>query len=140
MAVELGRRVVKDDQTFNDYAIGITLPIQRSNVYFAQAFESREQVRTNILNLLLTKKRERVMQPEFGSGLHELVFDFNDDTLANQIESVIEDAIALWLPYVSVTDIEVSNSNAMKDSNRVEVSITFSINGSQELDSVTFTL
>jgi uncharacterized protein len=140
MAIELGTKIVKDTETYNDYAIGITLPIQNGNTFFNQSFQTKDQVKSNIKNLLLTKKGERVLQPEFGSGLQELLFDFNDTNLETKIEETINQALEMWLPYVTANSIDIEQSNELKDRNRVNVSITFAIAGNPELNEVTFTV
>lgn len=140
MAIELGSKIVKDTETYNDYAIGITLPIQFGNTYFNQSFQTKDQVKSNIKNLLLTKKGERILQPEFGSGLQELLFDFNDDSLETKIEETINEALETWLPYVTVDSIDIEQTNELKDRNRVNVSITFAVAGNPELNEVTFTV
>jgi phage baseplate assembly protein W len=140
MAIVLGQRNIKDLKQFEDYAIGITLPIQIGNTAFNQSFKTVDQVKTNIKNLLLTKKRERVMQPNFGSGLQELLFDFNDETLAEKIEQTITEAIQTWLPYINIEEINVQQSNELKDTNTVNISLTFSIGSEVELNSVSFTI
>jgi phage baseplate assembly protein W len=140
MAIVLGQRKVKDLKEFEDYAIGITLPLQIGNTAFNQSFKTIDQVKTNIKNLLLTKKRERVMQPNLGSGLQELLFDFNDDTLAEKIEQTITDAIQTWLPYINIEEINVQQSNELKDSNRVGISLSFTVGNEVDLNSVSFTI
>jgi hypothetical protein len=95
MAVILGKKLVNDTKEYNDYAVGITLPIQIGNTAFNQSFSIADQVKSNIKNLLLTKKYERVMQPELGSGLQELLFEFNDDDLSGNIEDTIVNALSL---------------------------------------------
>jgi len=106
----LGQKLVQDTAAFQDYAIGITLPIQIGNTAFNQSFTTKEQVSSNIKNLLLTKKGERLLQPNFGSGLQELLFDFNDDRLAIKIEEIITESITNWLPYVDIRQIDVAQS------------------------------
>jgi phage baseplate assembly protein W len=86
MAIILGNKLVKDTAEYNDYAYGITLPIQIGNTAFNQSFTSFEQIRSNIKNVLLTKKFERVMNPDFGSGLQELLFQSNDEILASDVD------------------------------------------------------
>jgi phage baseplate assembly protein W len=137
MAVVLGQKLVQDTKKFDDFAVGITLPIQIGNTAFNQSFKTFEQASSNIKNLLLTKKGERVMQPEFGSGLQELLFDFNDDSLAGKIEETITTAIETWLPYITIQQIDVEASNYDKDTNSVKISIKFSILGNAELNTVT---
>lgn len=140
MAVILGSKPVADLTEFNDFAIGIVLPIQIGNTAFNQSFKTFEQVRTNIKSLLLTKRRERVMQPLLGSGLHEIVFDFNDSELASNIEEVIINSLERWLPYVSIENIDIEQSNELKDTNRVNISLTFRIGDSVDLNEVTLTV
>ena len=58
-----------------DIRIGLKLPFNRgSSGLFAQSQTTLEQTGSNIKNLLLTSKGERVMQPEFGSRLRDLLF------------------------------------------------------------------
>ena len=138
MAVVLGRKIVKDLEQFNDVAIGITLPLQITNTAFNQSFQTIDQVRTNIKSLLLTKRRERVMQPFLGSGLTELLFEQNDADLEDRIENTIVQSLQNWLPYVVIDTIIIEQSNELKDRNSLEVSITFRINGNPTLENVTF--
>ena len=140
MAIVLGQKNVKDTESFKDYAIGITLPIQITNTAFAQSFTTTEQVSSNIKNLLLTKKGERILQPEFGSGLQELLFDFNNDELPTRIEDTITEALEQWLPYVTIDSIDVEQTDYLKDTNRANVSIKFKIGDDVQLNEVTFTV
>jgi phage baseplate assembly protein W len=140
MAVLLGQKLVKDTTEYNDYAIGITLPIQISNTAFNQSFQTIDQVKTNIKSLLLTKRRERLMQPQLGSGLQELLFDFNDDNLSDKIEEIIIGTLEQWIPYVTIDTIDVRQSDLLKDTNTVEISLTFKIQGNPTNETVTFTL
>jgi phage baseplate assembly protein W len=138
MAIVLGQKLVQDTKKFDDYAIGITLPIQIGNTAFNQSFKTAEQASSNIKNLLLTKRGERIMQPTFGSGLQELLFDFNDDTLAGKIEETINLAIENWLPYITIDTINVEASDYDKDTNTVKVSLKFAVLGNPDLNTVTF--
>ena len=58
--------------------IGLTLPFQiGKNGYFEQSYDTFTQIKSNITNLLRTKKGERRMNPNFGSGLQEYLFEQN---------------------------------------------------------------
>ena len=139
MAVELGSKIVKDTQSFNDYAIGISLPIQITNTAFEQTFQTSEQVKSNIKNLLLTKKGERILQPEFGSGLQELLFEPNVDDFEGRIEDTINESLEQWLPYVTAEEINIDASDELRDNNRINVSVKFRIGDNADLNEVTFT-
>lgn len=140
MAIVLGQKLVQDTNKFDDYAIGITLPIQIGNTAFNQSFKTAEQASSNIKNLLLTKRGERIMQPNFGSGLQELLFDFNDDSLAGKIEETINLAIETWLPYITIDTIDIEASDYDKDTNTVKISLKFAVLGNPDLNTVTFNL
>ena len=139
MAYELNKKIVIDTEEFNNYAVGITLPIQRgSDGYFAQSFKTFDQVRSNLKNLLLTKKGERILQPEFGSGLHDLLFNPATEKFEEDLESTINDAVTKWLPYVIVEDINIDISKEQSDNNQAKVSLKFRQEGDQTLDTLTF--
>jgi phage baseplate assembly protein W len=138
MAVILGKKLVIDSKQFEDYAIGITLPIQIGNTAFNQSFITADQIKSNIKNLLLTKRFERLMQPEFGSGIQELLFNMNDELFADNLENTIVDTLSKWLPFVNVDTINIQQPNDYKDNNKVEVSVSFRISDTQILDTVTF--
>ena len=139
MAYELNRKIVIDTEEFNNYAVGITLPIQRGeDGYFRQSFRTFDQVRSNLKNLLLTKKGERIFQPTFGSGLHDLLFNPATEKFEEDLENTINDAVAQWLPYVIVEDINIDISKEQTDNNQAKVSLKFKQEGDQTLGTLTF--
>jgi phage baseplate assembly protein W len=140
MAVELGRRIVKDTKEFANYAIGITLPLQFGENTFEQSFLTKEQVKSNIKNLLLTKRGERIIQPEFGSGLQALLFEPNVDDLEGRIEDTINESLEQWLPYVTAEEIDIESTNDLRDNNKINVSIKFRIGEDINLETLTFTV
>lgn len=142
MAYIIGRKVTKDtDNDLQSVAYGITLPVKRGNTgFFEQAFTSYDQAKSNLRNLLLTKKGERVMQPEFGTGLHSLLFEQADDMLEQKLEQVITDSVSFWLPYITIETIDIEMTNEMKDMNRANMSIGFRVGNQIETQEITFTI
>ena len=140
MAVELGRRIVKDTKEFANYAIGITLPLQFGENTFEQSFLTKDQVKSNIKNLLLTKRGERIIQPEFGSGLQSLLFEPNVDDLEGRIEDIINESLEQWLPYVTAEEIDIESTDELRDNNKINVSIKFRIGDDINLETLTFTV
>ena len=139
MAYELNKKIVIDTEEFNNFAVGITLPIQRGDDwYFRQSFKTFDQVRSNLKNLLLTKRGERILQPDFGSGLHDLLFNPATEKFEEDLENTINDAVAQWLPYIIVEDINIDISKEMTDNNQAKVSLKFRQEGDQTLDTLTF--
>ena len=140
MAVELGRRIVKDTVAYNNYAIGITLPLQFGENTFEQSFQTKDQIKSNIKNLLLTKRGERILQPQFGSGLQSLLFEQNVDDLEGKIEDTINESLEQWLPYVTAEEIDIESTDELRDNNKINVSIKFKIGDDINLETLTFTV
>ena len=64
-----------------------------------------ESIRQAIRTILSTAPGERVMRPDFGCGLHELVFRQRDATMAGRAESAVRDALVRWEPRIDVLDV-----------------------------------
>ena len=106
-----------------DTSIGLSFPLGFiGSRMFNRTKTIEEQAKHNLKNLLMTNLGERPHQPEFGSRLLEVVFEFKDDAL---IEQVINEAVDKWLPYVTINSVTsvVDSTNP----NRLNVSIDFSV-------------
>ena len=114
---------VREIDRNDDIYVGIKFPLDYSpEGFFYKTKTILEQAKANLRNLLLTSKGERVMQPEFGSTLTDVLFEQGPD-VQNQIDEAIRDATSSWLPYININDIVVIQG----DSNIVDVSIDFSV-------------
>jgi len=139
MAYVLGKRVIRDTESeFDSHAYGITSPTKRGDVMFEQTFTSYEAAKANLRNLLLTAKGERIMQPEFGSGIHSLLFEQMDDDLEERLEEVITESVNFWLPYINIETIDVEMTDDMKDRNMANMNIQFTVGNDIELNELTF--
>ena len=117
---------VKSKNDDVDTYIGISFPLTRgNNGFFQQTKTLLEQAGSNLRNLLLTMKGERVSEPDFGSDLHRIIFEQLTDDIAIPIEEAILEAVDIWLPYISIGDIEVGFDE--QDSNRIIIKLTFSV-------------
>ena len=65
--------------------------------------------------MLLTKKGERIAQPDFGSGLQDLIFEPIDDEFESKLEDTITESVEYWLPYITIEEIDVDMRDEFKD-------------------------
>ncbi len=122
-----------------DIALGIALPFGPGQSNFKLNYTTLDQARTNIVNLLLTHKGERFMQPDFGTNLRRFLFQPNTSNTGQQIRNEIISAIKFWLPYVNLENISVDRSVENIDQYRINVALTFSVtNDITNFTSVTF--
>ena len=139
MAVILGTYVVTNaNQEINDYAIGLSLPLQMTTNTFNQTYDNLVQLKSNVKNLLLTQKGERLGQPTFGTNLHRLLFEPNDDELEQKIYDTIENSIRNWLPQLNIKQINIEATDEMKNNNSISVSIVFTANYNRQDFTVDF--
>lgn len=112
-------------------AIGLTLPIQLgTNGYFATNTDTISQISDNIKNILLTVPGERRFNNSFGSNLYNILFEnievgVNDNIIIDSIQRTI----TKYLPGVSITDVQISNTNPENNiKNSIFIIIKFNYN------------
>lgn len=66
-----------------------------------------EDIKEAIYLILMTKKGERVLKPEFGCGIHDYIFGTMDFTSLKEMERSVEEALILWEPRIRDIDVEV---------------------------------
>ena len=71
-----------------------------------KASEGKEHIEQSIQQILWTRPGERLNRPEFGSRLHELVFEPNDDVLKALIRHYVLEAIERWEKRVVLESVE----------------------------------
>ena len=103
---------------------------------FALSYTTIEQARTNLKNLVLTNRGERVMPPEFGCDVWASMFENITPSLLSRIKDRIIKQVEIWLSYVNILDIDISRTR--HNENRVNISITFALfNDSMNKETIT---
>jgi phage baseplate assembly protein W len=116
-------------------AIGVSLPFNGPAGPFNSTYSTQTQVKSNLLNLLLTNKGERIMNPEFGADLGTVLFEGINDSIVEDIKDLINTNVAIFVPEVQITDILVDINTP--DNNAVSVTVKYRIRISQNADQVT---
>ena len=110
--------------------VGVSLPFNGPGV-FNTNYTTKDQTKSNLINLVLTEPGERVYKPFFGVGLNSLLFEQNIDKDILQLR--IEEAISQdeKLSQITISDIII---NRDPNTNTVNVSIEYisNLNGSQD--------
>lgn len=97
---------------------GIPYPITKNPKGFFFIQDGIDQVKADMLILLLTNPGERVMLPDYGTPLRKLIFEPNDPKLILQTKNMIARSFKLWEPRVAIKQIYVQNG-LNKDSRNV---------------------
>ena len=102
MAIILGRKPIIESKEYDDYAVGLALPIQITNVAFKQNYTEIEQLKSNIKNLLLTKRGERLMNPLFGTGIETVLFEPITDEFEDKVQTIITNYVEIYVTNFSI--------------------------------------
>jgi uncharacterized protein len=66
-----------------------------------------DKVEQSIWLILSTAPGERQLRPEFGCGIHDLVFEPNTAALRGLVRATVEAALTRWEPRIDLLDVRV---------------------------------
>ena len=111
-------------------SIGVAFPLDDTNM-FKGTQTLKEQVKANLINLLLTQPGERVNEPNFGVGLKHFLFEQNIDI--DSLNTVINEQINFYIPEISQIDTVV---DFLDDEHLLFIKIIYSINSDNTTDAI----
>jgi phage baseplate assembly protein W len=135
MAYIRSNRVDPRDFQINT-AIGVALPFNAPGV-FNSIYSTTDQIKYNLINLILTSKGERIENPNFGTILKQQLFSQISEQTFPLIEDSITNAVEQYLPEVAIDTIDIV---PYADDNTLVVTINYRILLSGQPDSVTINL
>lgn len=71
-----------------------------------------EKIRQSIWLILSTAPGERQMRPEFGCGIHDLLFQPNTAVLRGVTQARVQEALIRWEPRIDLLDVRVEEPTA----------------------------
>ena len=104
-------------------AVGFGFPLNGDAV-FVPTYQTRDQIKANLVNYLLTNRGERVFNPNFGANLRNLLFENISDTTTEDLRERIQNDINSFFPEVQVKQVIFDN---IPDSNTINFTLTYQI-------------
>jgi phage baseplate assembly protein W len=114
-------------------AIGVSLPFNGPGV-FNKTYTTKDQIKSNLINLLLTDVGERVMNPNFGCNLRRFLFEGITSDNIEEVATSLGGSISTFIPEINVTNIEIIPTT---DNNTIDINIDYYLKISQTPDKVT---
>jgi phage baseplate assembly protein W len=103
--------------------VGIGLPFN-GPTGINTTYTTQEAIKANLLNFLLTGKRERIMNPGFGSGIQGVIFEQITDERIDEIENLIYGGIELYFPEVRINDVTI---NLSPESQSIQIHLNYTL-------------
>lgn len=93
----------------NGITYGISFPFNdsREGKFLELTQLTDDEIRTNLIHLILTKKGSRYFLPNFGTRLYEFIFEPMDGPTFTDIQNDIRDSVDEYLPGVKITNIDI---------------------------------
>ena len=100
--------VMADGRTY-----GINFPFNdsREGKYLSLSSTATQEIRTDLIHLLLTRKGTRYYMPNFGTRLYEFIFEPMDGPTFSEIEAEIRSSVEEYIPNITITNISVTDAS-----------------------------
>jgi phage baseplate assembly protein W len=101
----------------NGFTYGINFPFKdsRRGDYLELTQLESQQVKSDLIHLLLTRKGSRYYLPEFGTRLYEFLFEPFDGLTFDAIQSDIRDAVQNFMPNLLLNQITITPADPMEE-------------------------
>jgi phage baseplate assembly protein W len=115
-------------------AIGVSLPFNGPAGPFNKTYSTKDQIKSNLINLLLTNKGERVFNPEFGADIKKVLFEGITEDTSALIQNLIITNVNYFIPEVNIVDVVVEPNT---DNNSYNIIVKYSLVISGTADQIT---
>ena len=105
-------------------AVGFGFPLN-GNAVFTPTYQTRDQIKANLVNYLLTNRGERIFNPEFGGDLRSLLFEQISDQTLEDLQDQIQEDIAAFFPLIEIKEIKFDTTET--DRNELRFSLTYEV-------------
>ena len=112
--------------------IGVDIPFNKPGV-FTSNFQTKDAIRNNLLNFFLTNTGERYMNPEFGMGLREYLFEQITNDNVDFLEEEVQDALSTRFTNVIVEELTVEGDSELQ---QLKIYLEYSIADTDIIDSI----
>ena len=116
--------------------IGVALPFNAPGV-FRTVYTTKEQLKYNIINFLLTNNRERIFNPNFGANIRAKLFEQLTDNIDDELDSIIRTGIAQYFPNVVIVNLTFESD---PDRNTLKIQFSYKISNTGESDNILISL
>ncbi len=90
--------------------VGLGFPVNVDSAGKLNIAEYEESVRQSIWIILGTARGERVMRPDFGCDIYDLVFSVNSASTAGQLSHAVQESLLRFEPRIDVLDVRVDSA------------------------------
>lgn len=113
-------------------ALGVAIPFQANNV-FTSVYTTAEQTKYNIINFMLTDRRERPFNPNFGAGLRSRLFEQITQDDLDSLKQTVSNQVEAYFPNVQVNSLNIIGN---PDDHTITITMTYSLKNLRTTDTL----
>ena len=132
------RQIASDNDSYFGLKFPLTYKDGRDG-FFPRAKTLTDQAYSNLKNLLLTRKGERLGQPTFGSDLWNIIFEQITEDIGDSVEQSVREAVDYWLPYITINNVFTTTDGSNPNTLYVRVEFIVDIEDHDAVNELTFT-
>jgi phage baseplate assembly protein W len=104
-------------------AVGVNIPFS-GNAVFISNYQTKDAIKNNLINFFLTNPGERPLNPTFGGGLRDFIFEQITEDNLNFLREDLNEKIAVYFPNIEVKDLTVTGQS---DTNQITVTLKYAV-------------
>jgi len=116
--------------------IGVSLPFNNPAV-FKTVYNTKDQIKYNLINFLLTDPRERIFNPNFGAGIRNSLFEQITAETTDNLDTLIRTGVEKYFPNVVITTLTFGG---IPDQNLLTINFSYNIKNTRESDTITLSI
>ena len=113
-------------------AVGVDIPFNGSAV-FKSNYLTKDAIKNNLINFFLTNPGERYLNPSFGAGLRDFIFEQITNNNLNGLKETISLQIQNIFPNISINKLEILMEN---NTNNVLINMEYSVINTNIIDNL----
>jgi len=104
-------------------AVGVNIPFS-GNAVFISNYQTKDAIKNNLINFFLTNPGERPLNPTFGGGLRNFIFEQITEDNLNFLREDLNEKLSIYFPNVEVKDLTVTGQS---DTNQITVTLKYTV-------------
>lgn len=115
--------------------LGVSIPFSNTSV-FSSTYTTQEVVKTNLINYFLTNPGEIPLNPSFGAGLRNFLFEQISNVTVDNVRAFVQSKLEIAFPMIQIDSLQVLTTQ--QDNNTLIVQLKYSIPNSNINGNITF--
>ena len=104
-------------------AVGVDLPFN-GNAVFKSNFQTKDSIKNNLINFFLTNPGDRFLNPNFGGGLRDFIFEqISTDNIAF-LQQDVNEKITTFFPNIIIRSLDIFRND---DSNTINIELKYKV-------------